>query len=127
MQGDLLTYLAHEHDTLRVKSEDSNRSRWPMHPLWVELKAQIQQLPREGVQRCIDPAEEINARLLRAGIAVYGYLKHVGAMTAALRGADFIGKEEALQRLLQLIAQFHDPMTWKTDVERRVIDVRLGR
>ena len=27
MQGDLLTYLAHEHDTLRVKAEDSNRSR----------------------------------------------------------------------------------------------------
>jgi hypothetical protein len=48
-------------------------------------------------------------------------------LTAALRGAEFVGKDEAMQRLVHLVARFHDPMTWKTDVERRVIDLRLGR
>ena len=41
-QGDLLRYLAHEHDTVRVPASDSNRSRWPLHPLWVDLQAQIE-------------------------------------------------------------------------------------
>ncbi len=33
-QGDLLYYLAVEHDTLRIPNNDSNKSRWPLHPLW---------------------------------------------------------------------------------------------
>ncbi|MEK7437991.1 MAG: hypothetical protein AAB150_14030 [Pseudomonadota bacterium] len=37
-QGDFLRYLAHEHDTLRIKTEDTNRSRWPLHPLWIDLQ-----------------------------------------------------------------------------------------
>lgn len=34
-QGDVLRYLATEHSTLRNKTADSNRSRWPLHPLWL--------------------------------------------------------------------------------------------
>ncbi len=43
-QGNLLDYLAHEHDTLRERNEDSNRSRWPLHPLWRHLQEQIANL-----------------------------------------------------------------------------------
>lgn len=35
--GDLLRYLVSEQTSLRVKTDDSNRSRWPVHPLWALL------------------------------------------------------------------------------------------
>lgn len=40
-QGNLLYYLASEHDTLRVPSDDSNHSRWLLHPLWIDLQQKI--------------------------------------------------------------------------------------
>lgn len=40
-QGDLLRYLSVDHDTLRVPTNDSNSSRWPLHPLWQDLQQQI--------------------------------------------------------------------------------------
>lgn len=39
--GDVLRYLASEHDSLRIRGEDSNRSRWPVHPLWLDLIAHV--------------------------------------------------------------------------------------
>lgn len=30
----LINDLANRHTTLRVKTDDSNRSRWPLHPIW---------------------------------------------------------------------------------------------
>lgn len=34
-QGDVLRHLVAEHTTLRTPTNDSNRSRWPLHPLWL--------------------------------------------------------------------------------------------
>ncbi len=127
MQGDLLHYLAHEHDTLRVKSDDSNRSRWAMHPFWLAVQEQVRVMPREGVLRCIDPKAAIQERLYRSGIAVYGYLKNIAALEGALSQRDFVEKNEAQETLRALLACVHDPITWKTDVQRRIVDVRLGR
>ena len=43
-QGAVLRVLVNDHTTtLRIKSDDSNRSRWALHPLWRDL---IAQLPR---------------------------------------------------------------------------------
>ncbi len=50
-QGDLLRYLATEHDTLRLPNGDSNPSRWPLHPLWVNLQSQIEKLNHLGIDR----------------------------------------------------------------------------
>ncbi|MDE2210333.1 MAG: hypothetical protein KGJ99_11460 [Betaproteobacteria bacterium] len=81
-QGDLLTYLAEEHDTLRIKADDANRSRWPVHPVWLDLRQRIQAFNREGVYRSFDQTAAVEERLWRAAIAVYGYLKHIGALQA---------------------------------------------
>ena len=79
-QGDLLRYVAHEHDTLRVPSADSNRSRWPLHPLWVDLQSKIETLNAQGVYREIDPSAAMNERLMRMAISVYGYMKRIAAI-----------------------------------------------
>ena len=40
-QGRILQLLVNEHTTLRIKEDDSNRSRWALHPLWRDLMEQV--------------------------------------------------------------------------------------
>ena len=47
-QGDVLRYLVTEHTTLRVPTADSNRSRWPLHPLWQDLQRRIAEFDSLG-------------------------------------------------------------------------------
>jgi hypothetical protein len=60
-----LRYLVTEHSTLREKTDDSNRSRWPLHPLWIDLQEQIYKLENQGIYREIDQQAILNERLLR--------------------------------------------------------------
>ena len=53
-QGDLLRLLVNDHTTLRIKTEDSNRSRWPLHPLWQDLQERVAQMEGLGVVRELD-------------------------------------------------------------------------
>ena len=52
--GDLLKYLSEEHDTLREPNGDSNRSRWPLHPLWEDLRERIRFINQTGVREPYD-------------------------------------------------------------------------
>lgn len=126
-QGDLLRYLAEEHTTLRIKSDDSNRSRWLQHPLWIDLQEQIRTLECQGVYREIDQAAILNERLMRIAISMYGYLKRIAAVHCIQHGEDMISNAAALNRLENLITRVHDPLTWKTDVTKRIDSIRLGQ
>jgi hypothetical protein len=126
-QGDVLRYLSHEHDTLRLKAEDSNRSRWQLHPLWLDLHEQIKTLNAQGIYREVDAGAAMDERLMRIAISVQGYLKRIAAVHAVQNGERFAGKEVAMKRLQQLLARVHDPLTWKADVEKRIDLIRLGQ
>ncbi|HYL87761.1 MAG TPA: hypothetical protein VEU32_03230 [Burkholderiales bacterium] len=126
-QGDVLRYLAAEHDTLRVPSSDPNRSRWPLHPLWIDLQRQIAELPAQGVYREIDPQATLRERLMRLAISIHGSLKQVAALHSVELGAgEIASKGEALERLEALIGKVHDPFTWQQDVQKRMDQIRLG-
>lgn len=126
-QGDLLRYLAEEHTSLRNKSDDSNRSRWPLHPLWLDLQQQISKLEHQGVYREIDQAAILNERLMRITISMYGYLKRIAAVHCLQTGQPMISDAEAIQRLEKLITKVHEPMTWQNDVTKRIDSIRLGQ
>jgi hypothetical protein len=126
-QGDVLRYLATEHDTLRVPTEDENRSRWPLNPLWTDLQAQIETLPAQGVYREIDPQAAIRERLMRLAISLHGNLKQVAALHSVEEGRGEIAtKDQALERLKALLARVHDPHTWPGEVQKRIDQIRLG-
>ena len=126
-QGDILRYLSHEHTTLRKPSADSNRSRWPMHPLWVSLQTHIDTLEAQGVYREINRPELLNARLMRIAISVQGYLKRIAAVDCVLHGKPMESNTDALRSLEYLLRKVHDPLTWKTDVRKRVDEINLGQ
>lgn len=122
----LLEYLANEHDTLRVRNEDTNRSRWPLHPLWRDLQRQIDQM--EGIRETkgADPTVVLEYRLMQIGISVCGYLKRMGAIRCVQTDRDSITIEEALQLLEKLVRRTHTCLNWVVDVEKRIKEIRLG-
>jgi hypothetical protein len=127
LQGDLLRYLATEHDTLRIKTGDSNRSRWPLHPLWLDLIERIKGMECQGVVRVIDEQAALNERLMRIVISTYGTLKRIGAIHAVQRKTDFAGFNEAARVLHTMLETVHDPLTWREDVDSRVKEIRFGQ
>lgn len=125
-QGDLLRYLATEHDTLRRPTRDSNRSRWPLHPLWVDLQEKIQTLPSLGVYRVDGKPAALRERRTRVGIAVYGYLKQLAAVAATQRGLEGMSVVNAQAELALLVQQLHDPLSWNIEVDKRMKAIELG-
>jgi len=125
--GDILRYLSCEHETLREPNSDSNRSRWPLHPLWEDLQKQIESFCAQGLYRSIDTDSLLDERLLRIAISIHGYLKMVAAIECIQRRRSMISDEDALKRLYRKMKLIHDPLTWKVDVEKRIEKIRLGQ
>ena len=126
-QGDVLRYLATEHDTVRLPSADENRSRWPLHPLWIDLQEQIKTLPSLGVYREIDPNISLDERMTYVAQSVYGYLKRVAAICALKDGKDSVSRQRAAAFLETYLKHLHDPMSWQVDVAKRCDQMRLGQ
>lgn len=126
-QGDVLRYLAEHHDTLRIKGEDTNRSRWPLHPLWLDLQEHIWQFNCQGIWRDVDNKEVLEERLMRLGISVYGYLKRIAALRSVQHNLDPMAIKKAQHELTTMLDMVHDPLTWQTDVESRMKMIRMGQ
>ena len=124
--GDLLRYLVSEHTSLRVKTEDSNRSRWPLHPLWSMLADKIDTLPAQGVYREIDPRMMLDETLMRMAISMEGYLKKVAAIECLKEGRPMISQGQTIDRLIPLLEKVHNGLTWRGDVQRRMDQLRLA-
>ena len=124
--GDLLTYMSTEHDTLRIPTNDSNRSRWPLHPLWRDVQSQAEGFMRQGVVAEIEPGAEIEERLRRCAISLYGYTKAVAAMEAVKAGERRLSFEAAIDKVQSLIKGAHNPLAWEYDVVRKASRLRLG-
>lgn len=123
--GDLLRYLVSEHTSLRIKSDDSNRSRWPVHPLWDMLAQHIDQLPAQGVYREVDGKAMLDETLLRMAISMEGYLKKVAAIECLKEGRPMLSQSQAIDRLIPLLEKVHNGLTWRGDVQRRIDQLRL--
>lgn len=126
-QGDLLRFIANDHTTLRVPTEDSNRSRWPLHPLWQDLQTRINAMEGLGVIRELDQARLMDERLTRLAVSVYGYLKRIGAIHGIQINTPEVGFEESFKLLRKRVEYVHDSLTWETDVKRRYDEMRLGQ
>lgn len=126
-QGDLLRFLAHAHTTLRIKTDDSNRSRWPLHTVWLDLQERIDRLPGLGVIRELDPEALLHERETRMAISVYGYLKRLAALRGTRNKTPDVGFEESVDYLRRKLENVHDPLTWENDVARRYDEMRLGQ
>ncbi len=125
--GDLLRYLVHEHTTLRVRQDDSNRSRWPLHPLWALLQEHVATLPAQGVVREVDPDERLFEQMMRLAVSVEGYLKRSAAIECVRRDGEVLSHEAAIRAFNAFLSRVHEPLTWRGDVLKRADEIRLGQ
>jgi len=128
-QIDVLRELATGHTTLRQPSEDSNRSRWPLHLLWKQLIRDIQSLPQTGLVQDIDPRIPLDWRLYRQGKSLYGSLKGISAVLTLIEcnDNDPMSFEEVLDRLPELLRAYHRSYEWNHEIDRRVSGYRYGK
>lgn len=125
-QGDLMRMLVTGHTSLRIRTKDSNRSRWPLHPLWQDLIERVNKIQGLGVVRVLDKKALLDEILARMAVSVYGYVKRVAAIDALYTGNERSYMDEAFTHLQNLITEIHDPLTWQQDVNRKVNEMRLG-
>ena len=125
-QGDLLRLLVNDHTTLRIKTDDSNRSRWPPHPLWLDLQGRVAQMDGLGVVRELDREKLLDERMMRITISLYGYMKRIAAIYSMQGSTPAASLNQARAHLAVELNRIHDPLTWDTDVERRINEMRLG-
>ena len=127
-QGDVLREVASQHTTLREKTSDPNRSRWPLHPLWRRLQADIARLPETGLIREIDPAVELDWRLHRQLRSLYGSLKGLAAIRSLLEAQDkAMPLETLLAELPDLLRDEHAESIWLSDVNDRITKHGYGQ
>ncbi|CCQ72456.1 hypothetical protein [Magnetospira sp. QH-2] len=127
-QGDILRELATNHTSLRKPNGDSNRSRWPLHPLWSQLTDDIGTLPQTGLVKCIDQMAPVEWRLDRSGKMVHGYLKNIAALLYCRDGGTGAPDlDDVLAELPHVIAQHHSPVAWSDDVTQRIKEIELGQ
>lgn len=124
-QGDLLRYLATEHDTVRTPSEDRNRSRWALHPLWCDLQNRIDSFSSLGIHRELNAESQLEEKLMRNAISIYGYLKQTAALNAAKSHKNNCELDDALKLVNRKLRLLHDDLTWQIDVEKRVQKLRF--
>lgn len=125
-QGMLLRYLAECHDTLRVRTEDSNRSRWPLHPLWADLQQRILDLHTLEHKQVEGKEMVLDERLMRLTISIYGYLKRMAAVSCVKEGQPMMSEEEAFGLLGDRLRRLFDPLSWRFDVQKRIKAIELG-
>jgi hypothetical protein len=125
-QGSVLWFLAAHHDTLRTRTEDSNRSRWPLHPLWVDLQQRITELHTLETKRVDGKELVLDERLIRLTISIYGYLKRMAAVSCVKEGQAMMSEEEAYGLLGERLQRLFDPLSWNMDVRKRIKAIELG-
>lgn len=128
LQSDLLRELATGHTQLRRPSTDSNRSRWPLHPLWRALQADIAALPQTGLVRHLDPRLPLDWRTRKISQSIYGQLKGLAA-THSIRTGDGVpmSLNDLLDRLPGFLEPFHDEQTWNDQIDARITKHGLGQ
>ena len=128
LQNDLLRELANRHTSLRRPNSDSNRARWPLHPLWEGLLADIARLPQTGLVRDIDPKAALFMRLFYQGRALYGTLKGFAALVSeADQQSTPVTFGALLEALPTALARHHSDILWQADVSKRLKALRLGQ
>ena len=120
--GDLLRDLAGRHTTLRQPSGDSNKARWALHPLWVELQAAIEAMPAHGLLRAYREQSLLDYRLSKVLKSVYGYTKGLAVLMRLLQDDKNAPLEfdALLSKLPALLKQHHAPTLWREEVDKRV-------
>jgi hypothetical protein len=122
----LIAQLAQHHTSLRVPMDDSNRSRWPFHPMWLGLIDAVGGLlasPERPPPPLLDGTEYALDRQCQS---LLGDLKGLSALISRKRPDDPLTLDQVLQWLPKGLRRYHCPELWKADVSQKIRKRELG-
>ena len=126
-QNDVLRDIAQRHTTLRRPVSDRNKSRWPLHPLWKQLLADINRLPQTGLVEDFNPAAPLHWRVYQQGKSIHGMLKGLGVLLSLQdRLPDDPTLQDVLHKLNDVLKPHHNATIWNADIKKRQSAYRLG-
>ncbi|MEQ9490195.1 MAG: hypothetical protein RIM72_14510 [Alphaproteobacteria bacterium] len=127
-QWDLLRELATNHTRLLQPTGDTNKSRWPLHPIWVELQRLIESAPQTGLAQDVWSSDAIHIRIEQLAASVAGQMKALAAMKHVLwPGEDVPTIEETCDWLEDWQHYQNADSTWNTDVRTKVQALEFER
>ena len=124
----LIFKIAENHTTLRIPNADSNRSRWPLHPLWIDLLKQIENMDSSLGPRPFNGASALEYRRDKSLSSIAGNLKALAAIESMLtNGCKPLSIEETLELLEEYTkAEIHD-VNWEEGVKDRIEKYEVGQ
>ncbi|CAN0392990.1 unnamed protein product, partial [Discosporangium mesarthrocarpum] len=127
LEGDLLSLLTSNHSSLRVPTGDSNRSRWPLHPMWRSIRKAVGDLGRQGLLRSYDPDTPLVYAEDRSLKSIMGMLKNIGCIrTLRMRRDDPVSLVETLEWLSRTLPGRMPAALWDDEVSTRIEKRRFG-
>ena len=127
LQGDVLRELAGKHTTLRRPNGDSNRSRWPLHPLWQALQTDIEALPQTGLVQALDQKALLDFRLYRMGKSLLGHMKGLATLLYLRDGGEVPSLDDTLKAFPGVLLPHFNAQLWQADLARRLDAEELGQ
>ncbi|GHF13918.1 hypothetical protein GCM10017044_05010 [Kordiimonas sediminis] len=125
--ADLLRELSTSHTSLRVPNTDSNRSRWPLHPIWQSLTEHIDAQPQTGLIAAYRPENGIDYKIYKQMQSVYGTFKGLAVTFALAEGrSEPFSLEETMDKAFVSMDAFHQPHLWDQDIAKRMAAKGFG-
>lgn len=122
----LVAMLARQHTSLRRPGRDSNRSRWPLHPMWRELIASTGQLIRPPERTPPPLLTGIQYPLDRRLVSLLGDLKGLAALLSRNCPERPVTLDQLLKWLAPMLRRRQSPELWRTDVVAKIRKRELG-
>lgn len=127
-QRELLRDLTSKHTRLCVPGNDSNRNRWPTHPLWVSLQDAVEILPDGNAAQKIDPNRSIDLRIREQAKTLLGNLKGLGSLVHVRDQKDGVpALEDVLAGLETLVRPHYHEVDWNDGLKQRIDKLELGQ
>ncbi|MDX9690461.1 MAG: hypothetical protein RBT70_08410 [Alphaproteobacteria bacterium] len=124
--GFILGLLCEHHTSLRTITSDTNRSRWPVHPLWLDLREQISAFGQQPIRALPNYRAHYPERVQRNIISMMGYLKSIAALSSLYDDAPPQGFHETLRNVSQHLNRIYDPVSWQQDVQHKMDKLRFS-
>jgi len=123
---ELIRELARNHTSLRIPSNDRNRSRWPVNPLWLSIIELADQCIPSPPHPVAPFAASIDYQIERRLQTVFGNLKSLAAALSVNRPDDPMSLRELLRELPGLLGRYDPNAFWSEDVAQKILKLECG-
>lgn len=124
--GFVLGLLCEYHTSLRTVTSDTNRSRWPVHPLWLDARERFSALGMQPIKAASRLRDHYPERVQGIIVSMMGNIKAIAALTSVYDDTPPQGFQQTLTNINGQLHRIYDPLSWQQDVQKKMDKLRLA-